>query len=100
MAKTLKELQEFYLEISKERGFDKESAQDTLLLMMEEVGELAKAIRKKSGIKTEESGAISPVEEEVADVFAYLLHISNILEVDLDEAFWKKEEKNKNRIWK
>ena len=98
--KTLKELQIFYARISKERGFDKETAQDTLLLMVEEVGELARAVRKQAGIKTDDKSKVYALEEELADILAYLLHISNILNIDLDEAFWKKEEENKKRNWK
>jgi NTP pyrophosphatase (non-canonical NTP hydrolase) len=98
--KTLKELQAFYAQISKERGFDKETAQDTLLLMMEEVGELARAVRKQKGIKIDDKSKVYPLEEELADILAYLLHMSNILKIDLEEAFWKKEEENKKRVWK
>jgi NTP pyrophosphatase (non-canonical NTP hydrolase) len=98
--KTLKELQKYYAEKSKERGFDKETAQDTLLLMMEEMGELARAIRKNAGIKTDDKSKVYAIEEELADIFIYLLHISNILKLDLEESFWKKEEENKKRIWK
>lgn len=98
--KTLKELQKFYAEKSKERGFDKESAQDTLLLMMEEVGELARAIRKQTGIKTDDKSKIYALEEELADILAYLLHLSNILGLDLEDSFWKKEAENQKRIWK
>ncbi len=100
MNKTLKELQSFYAQISKERGFDKETAQDTLLLMVEEMGELARALRKQKGIKIDAKSKVYPVEEELADIFSYLLHISNILELDLEECFWKKEEENKKRTWK
>lgn len=99
-SKTLKEFQKFYAKIAKERSFDKETAQDTLLLMVEEIGELARAVRKQSGIKTANKSQMYPIEEEVADIFAYLLHISNILKIDLDNAFWKKEEENKKRVWK
>lgn len=98
--KSLPELQKFYAQISQERGFDKETAQDTLLLMMEEVGELARAIRKQKGIKTDDKSKIYALEEELADILAYLLHLSNILNIDLEESFWKKEEKNKKRTWK
>ncbi len=98
--KTLKELQKFYAGKSKERGFDKETAQDTLLLMMEEIGELARAIRKQAGIKTDDKSKIYAIEEELADILAYLLHISNILGLDLEASFWKKEEENKKRVWK
>ena len=98
--KTLKELQKFYAEKSKERGFDKETAQDTLLLMIEEVGELAQAVRKQAGIKTDDKSKIYSLEEELADILAYLLHLSNILGLDLEDSFWKKEEENKKRVWK
>jgi len=97
---TLKELQAYFAEKSKERGFDKETAQDTLLLMIEEVGELARAIRKRVGIKSDDKSRIYPVQEELADILAYLLHLSNILKLDLEESFWKKEEENKKRVWR
>lgn len=97
--KTLKELQRFYAEKSKERGFDKETAQDALLLMVEEVGELARAVRKQASIKIDDKTKVYAVEEELADIFNYLLHISNILGLDLEESFWKKEEENKKRKW-
>ncbi len=98
--KTLKELQKYFAEKSKERGFDKETARDAVLLMVEEVGELARAIRKRSGIKIDDKSKIYAIEEELADILIYLLHISNILNLDLEESFWKKEEENKKRIWK
>lgn len=93
-------MQKYYADKSKERGFDKETARDTLLLMVEEVGELARAIRKQAGIKTDDKSKIYAIEEELADIFIYLLHLSNILKLDLEDAFWKKEEENKKRVWK
>ena len=98
--KTLKELQVFYAEKSKERGFDKETAQDTLLLMMEEIGELARAVRKQAGIKIDNKSDVYAIEEELADILAYLLHLSNILNLDLEDSFWKKEKENQKRVWK
>ena len=98
--KTIKELQKYYAEKSKERGFDKETAQDILLLMTEEVGELARAIRKHKRIKIDEKANVYPIEEELADILIYLLHLSNILGLDLEDSFWKKEDENEKRIWK
>jgi len=43
---TVKELQKYINDMIDIRGFDDETAQDTMLLLTEEVGELAKAIRK------------------------------------------------------
>ena len=98
--KTLSELQEYYRGKAKERGFDKESARDTLLLMTEELGELAKAIRKHSGMPTNDKSKIYAIEEELADIQIYLLHLSNTLGLNLEEAFWKKEDENNKRVWK
>lgn len=42
----------------------------------EELGELFKAVRESKGI-----------EEEVADVFAWLLSVANVLGIDVEEAF-------------
>jgi NTP pyrophosphatase (non-canonical NTP hydrolase) len=98
--KTLSELQAYYQKKAKERGFTDETAQDTLLLLMEEVGELARAIRKQIGIKTDDKEKIYEIEEELADIQIYLLHLSNILGINLEEAFWKKEQENDTRQWK
>lgn len=98
--KTLSELQEYYQQKAKERGFSDETAQDTLLLMTEELGELARAVRKNTGIKTDNKEKIYAIEEELADMQNYLLHLSNILGINLEEAYWKKEEENDTRKWK
>lgn len=97
---TLASLQKYFAEKCKQRGFENETAQDAMLLMVEEVGELARSIRKHSGIKIDAKEKIYAIEEELADVLIYLLHISNILGLDLEESLWKKEEENEKRIWK
>lgn len=53
----------------------------TFTWFVEEVGELAEAV-----IKMDRRG----IEEEVADVFAWLLSIANLLDIDLEDAFTKK----------
>ena len=40
------------------------------------------------------------LEGEIADVFMYLLSMCRVMNVDLLEAFKKKEEKNCERVWK
>ncbi|HVU59590.1 MAG TPA: MazG nucleotide pyrophosphohydrolase domain-containing protein [Candidatus Saccharimonadales bacterium] len=72
-----------------------------MLLLCEETGELAKAVRKHIGgkmdvAKPEAGGA----EEEAADVFWLLVAVCNALGIDLEQALRDKEEKNKMRIWK
>lgn len=98
---TLKDFQKYIEKMVRERGFETETAKDLILLLIEEVGELARAIRKKAGIKIDpKSAPLYEIEEELADCFIYLLDLSNQLDVDLEKAFRKKEEINKKRYWK
>ena len=43
---TLNEIQNYIKEVIKIRGFSEQKVQDEMLLLLEETGELAKAIRK------------------------------------------------------
>ena len=69
---------------------------------MEEVGELAKAIRKRIGLKEDisETARRKKVGHELADCLIYLLDIANLSGVDLITAFIEKEEINSQRTWK
>ncbi|OIP22962.1 hypothetical protein COX95_02860 [bacterium CG_4_10_14_0_2_um_filter_33_32] len=96
---TLKELQAYVKKTLKERGFDDETVEQKLLLLVEEVGELAKALRKHSGIKIDKNRPQGEVEHEIADCFIYILDICNKLNIDIEKAFWSKEKINKQRHW-
>lgn len=68
----------------RERFYERDSTRGlyaTFTWFIEEVGELADAI-----IKVDKAS----IEEELADVFAWLLSIANLLNVDLEEAFKSK----------
>lgn len=94
-------LQQYIHEMVVRRGFDKETPRDVLLLMVEEVGELAKAVRKYSGLKSDEErkGRYPKLEGELADVFIYLLDLANLLEISLFHALHEKEQENEKRSW-
>lgn len=53
----------------------------TWLWLQEEIGELAKAIRKNNR---------KNIEEEIADVIAWTISIANLLEIDVESALIKK----------
>lgn len=97
---TLRDFQGYVAEMIKARGFDKETVPEIFMLFLEECGELAKAVRKTQNIKSDKNSENFHVAEEAADVFMYLLDICNYLDIDLEEAFRSKEEKNKKREWK
>jgi len=97
---TLRELQNYLAEVCQERGWTKDSPPEKFVLFIEEVGELAKAIRKKSGLYSEAAKQSSfDLEEEFADVLSYLLDLANCHGVDLESAFRAKERVNESRVW-
>ena len=98
---SLDELRAYVVAVVKQRGFDDEIPQDIMLLMVEEVGELAKAMRKFVGLKIDQRkvDSYTSLEEEIADVFFYLLDLCAILNIDLFTALKNKELKNEKRFF-
>ena len=82
------------------------STERKFLLMTEEVGELAKAIRRMENIGQEPgkemtaTDARANLEEELADILNYLLDIANGYDIDIGEAYRAKMTRNLNRSWK
>ncbi|MGB9828466.1 nucleotide pyrophosphohydrolase [Thermosphaera chiliense] len=71
-------------ELIKDKYFERDSARGlfaTFTWFSEEVGELAEALLKMDH---------KLIEEEVADVLAWLLSIANLVNVDVEDAFKKK----------
>lgn len=98
---SLEDVQVYINKMIEERGFDKETPQDVMLLLTEEIGELAKEIRKTTQIKTDISRTReNDVSGEIADVFMYILSMCRVMKIDLLEALKEKEERNLKRTWK
>lgn len=99
---TLREVQNYVKNVNKIRGFHKQEITKVMLLLLEEVGELAKAIRRNAtdiAIDKKKINHYDTVEEEIADVFYMLLCVCNDLDIDLYSCIKEKEAKNINRIW-
>lgn len=99
--KDINSMQAFCRRFVEEKGFENESILETFLLWQEEIGELASAIRKSTGIKTNEESARKRdnLEHEMADCLKYLLILSNKLEIDLLKAFRNKQLIDVKRVW-
>lgn len=98
---TMQDYQRYVRAMCAERGFNGNTHEQKLLLFVEEVGEMAKAMRKSAGLLLDESkdNAFS-LEEEFADVLIYLLDLANGYDIDLEQAFRDKEVLNDKRTWK
>jgi len=97
---TLNDLQKYVDEVCKERGWVNDTYSEKFLLFTEEVGELAKAIRKSVGLYSEQAKPSKvELEEEFADVLSYLLDLANCFQIDLERALREKEMVNEGRRW-
>jgi NTP pyrophosphatase (non-canonical NTP hydrolase) len=88
----------------KERGWDKNSHLVILSGLVEEVGELTKAMREyrgewEQGGKESKAGQKHHLEGEFADVFNYLLDLANYFDVDMEHAYREKSKINEKRSW-
>lgn len=100
---TVQEVQSYIKEVIELRGFGNQEIEKTMLLLLEEVGELAKAIRKNATNMSIDKDKIShydTIESEVADVFIVLNSVCNKLDIDLYQALKEKEKENIKRDWK
>jgi len=70
-------MREIYLERDRARGVE-----GTLERTFDELEELREAIENK--------GSTLTIADEVADVFAWLCSLANLLEIDVSDAFYKK----------
>ena len=98
-----KEVQQYIKNVIKIRGFSNQEIEKTMLLLLEEVGELAKSIRKDAtdmGIDKNKANHYDTIESEVADVFIVLCSVCNKLDIDLYKALKTKEKENIMRTWK
>lgn len=99
---TLPDLQQYVSTMVKERGFSEEGLIEVALLLFEEVGELAKAIRFDQGLKltAEAISQMKSIDSELVDCLIYLIDLANLANVDLEKAFREKEAINAQKKWR
>ena len=100
---SLSEIQTYIEKVIDLRGVSTTKPELMMLLLTEEVGELAKAVRKdltSIPVDQDKLKNYDSVENELADVFIVLTSFCNVLGVDLFEAVKNKEAANIKRHWK
>jgi len=85
------------LKICFQKGWENVSIPLLWMLLTEEVGELASAIRRTTNNFTDKKKIY--IEGEIMDVMSYLFQIADRFDVDMDDA-WRKHisSKNYNRV--
>lgn len=89
----LKELQLELKKFTEERDWDQfHSVKNLLLALVGEVGELIEIFQwlEPSSIENLDIENKNRAEKEIADVLLYLIRIADKLDIDLNEAAWKK----------
>ena len=98
---SLNDVQEYINKMLKERGFEGQARKDIMLLLTEEVGELAKEVRKSTNMRIDQKEIRKDeLSDEIADVFIYILSMCHEANIDLLDALKNKEMKNMKRVWK
>ncbi len=96
MELTLKRLQEYLKEkYTIRKPKELKNTQRYFLKLVEEVGELAEAIRKNE--RMTDDNIKGTIEEELSDVLYYTAMIANTYNIDLETAFREKEKYNNKR---
>ncbi len=110
---TVADLQRYIHALEEDKGWLDTSLVDNCFLMGEEVGELFKAVRLLERFAVEQAPAdvdetaasdtraalVGDVAFEIVDVLNYLIAIANRLDIDLEDAFRKKNALNQKRSW-
>ncbi len=98
---TLKDFQQYVLQMKQERGFNTTDKFYECCLLAEECGEVISAVRKNNkGGSVGDNSKVGDVALELADVFIYICSLANMHGIDLEKAFRDKEEINQKRTWK
>lgn len=97
----LGDIQNYIAKMMEANGWSNTSL-ELFCYLTEEVGELAKEIRKteKNMVMDSHKEYFSSLNDEIADVFIYLLAICNYYQIDLLKALKDKEKMNLERFWK
>ncbi len=100
-SRRLVDFQRFHHAFDHEKGFDTDVFLNFTLLQ-EEIGELAKALVQWAKIANQQGIENTPthdLQDEFADVLAFLLKLANYVGVDLEAAYIEKMKLNQQRTW-
>lgn len=100
---SVREVQQYIKAVNTVRGFEEQPIEERMLLLTEEIGELAKSIRKNAtNMSTDINKQYNydSIESEVADCFYVLASVCNKLEIDMFSSLKEKEKENIHRVWK
>ena len=97
---SLRDIQEYVAKLEVQRGFTQRSMGAQALKLVEEVGEVCRAVDALEGQPQDPQGRVNDLGEEAADTLIMLMSVINRAGIDLEAAFRRKEERNESRVWR
>ena len=96
------EMRKYLDDFAKRRGWSEYRTPKNLCMALTvEVGELVEIFQwmnnQQSLLVKNDEKRMQHIQEEMADVLSYLIQLSGVLNVDLEEAFWEKTKKNEEK---
>ena len=97
---TLSDYQTYVKAQCEARGWTDRTDTERVMMLAEEVGELAKEVRKHSGkFGYKKPATADELGAELVDVLNWLIDIANNNDIDLEKAFRAKWDKTQTRSW-
>jgi len=98
----LEKIQAYQAAFAKERDWDQfHNPKNLAMALAGEAGELLEIFQwlqpQQSVLVSKDPERRIEVEDELADILYYLLRIADKLDIDINEAFWKKTAKNEKK---
>jgi NTP pyrophosphatase (non-canonical NTP hydrolase) len=87
----------YYRQTAAQRGYERQ-LEGCLLLMVEEIVELARAVKERQCMVLDKANVTDSEMQELADVCVYVIHMANILQRDLGEVLKDRERLNLKKI--
>lgn len=98
---SLREVQQYIKAVNTVRGFEGQPIEERMLLLTEEIGELAKSIRKnatKMSTDVNKQYSYDSIESEISDCLYVLASVCNKLDIDMFKCLKEKEKENIHRV--
>ena len=97
---TLSDMQAYVARQCQKRGWDTRSDLERLAMLLEEVGEVAKEVRRRQGnMGYKQPETAEHLAEELVDALNFIIDLANSNHIDLTDAFKKKWESVQTRRW-
>ncbi len=93
----LKELQKKIFENKKDKGFNTTDIGKEIILLTEELGELARAYKNSNKKEAQEIDNKEEIVDAIGDIMIYCLGLSEMLEIDSEEVLEKIIKNNQDR---